>query len=379
MKQFIIIGGGLAIAAFVTVLFLLYPPSGRPDQKHSVTPSTGNNSFVALLTPLANHVFARAPAPDAGHEVEIATSTRVQSGTRIKTSQTGRALVEGAHDAFLDSNAEIVVASLDTDQGSRIELETGKTWSRVKKVFDHGEFYEMETQNAVAVVRGTSFGLYYEEGTTTLIVTEGEVHLIARNPHTGVILHDTEVSVGPGKKAVRRGEEPIHVSAITEKDKGPWFKFNNPDDAAAPISSPVKKSQGATTVSPSSPTAIPSSPPTSGDAVLQEKLTLESVTPRDVEVSMTPDTQFELTGTGLDQTLMLQVGSYIVKDFRIIDSMHIIFFLHTRLSPDAYDVFVKNKTGTLAGLTNALRVYSKTSSEPPPASSPPPEGQYYRY
>lgn len=369
MKKRVIIGGGIAVAVLIAVLVLFRTVSSPLplEQRDTVSAeATASTTFSALVTPITSQVFASTPDAPVREFTELATSTSVAAGTRIKTSETGRALVEGAHEAFLDSGAEIVIASADADGGSRIGLETGKTWSRVQKTFDAGEFYELETKNAVAVVRGTSFGLYFEHGdTTTLIVTEGEVHLIARDPQTGARLPDTEVTITPGKKAVRKGEEAIVVSAIADADKGEWFRFNNPDESTTVIQNTTV---GAIEVRGGMFSASSSSPVLPPTLAHEEPLTLSIVRPYDTEASVSINTAFGLYGTGLDTVTTLTVGEYTVTDFSIISRTQIEFFLHRRLASGAYDVVVTNDKGETTMLANALRIFEKPSAPAPPVN-----------
>ena len=348
------------------------------------TTTADNAAFSALVTPIASQVFTLAPDTVGEQFTELATSTRVESGTRIKTSETGRAIVEGPHEAFLDFNAEIVIASRDAEGGSRIGLETGKTWSRVKKVFDQGEFYEMETQNAVAVVRGTSFGFYFEHGdTTTLVVTEGEVRLIAKDLQTGAVLPDTEVAVGPGKKAVRKGEEAIRVGAIVEEDKGEWFRFNNPEESTGqyqvevrtgttlvPSASALSAASSSSDQAPTAPLSTTSPQPLSAQ---EETFTVSKLTPREIADVDIPATVFDLYGIGLDFAIALQVGNYAVSDFTVLTSSHIRFRLPQGFSSGTYTMRVKNENGIKVSLPDALTINQTQQALPP---EPPPPTYY---
>lgn len=385
MKKRVIIGGGIIIVALVAISLRLFSFSPEAKQEANVSTATANNvAFSALVTPIASQVFAMVPDTVGEQFTELATSTRVGAGTRIKTSETGRAIVEGPHEAFLDFNAEIVIASRDAEGGSRIGLETGKTWSRVKKAFDQGEFYELETQNAVAVVRGTSFGLYFEDGdTTTLIVTEGEVHLIAKDLDTGAVLYDTETAVGPGKKAVRKGEEAIRVSAIIEEDKEEWFRFNNPEESASqnqinvrtgttlvPSASALSAASSSSDQAPTAPLSTTSPQPLSAQA---ETFTVSKLTPQKIADVDVPDTVFDLYGTGLDLAIALQVGNYAVSDFTALTSSHIIFRLPRGFSSGTYTIRVKNEDGIKVSLPDALTINQTQQALPP---EPPPPTYY---
>ena len=182
MKKLLIGAGSVAVIAIAVVLrFVLFPVHSQ--QKNSLAmAAAGTKTFSALVTPIAHRVFAMAPNPSGQAFAELATSTRVQTGTRIKTSNTGRAIIEGGHDAFLDFNAEVVVASGDASSGSHIQLETGKTWSRVKKVFDKGEFYELEHYPKDDVFDGETYSQYYYHAHRAGTNENGHFHTFLRQP-----------------------------------------------------------------------------------------------------------------------------------------------------------------------------------------------------
>lgn len=362
MKAGVIIGGIAIVVA--AALALLWPSLAPKPAGQEAAPAAAveNTEPAALVTPIASQVFAMEPGADFA---EIATSTEVEGGTKVKTSETGRAIIEGTHEAFLDFSAEVVVASNDSQKGSRIKVETGKTWSRAKKTFDGGEFDELETPNAVAVVRGTSFGLYYEHSdTTTLIVTEGEVHLIAKDPKTGEIFPDTEVAVTPGKKAVRKGDAEIVVSAITAEDKGEWFRFNNPDDTTtapaasvkkAPVRAPVTQSPASPAPSAPAPTAA-TEPPAETTPPPAQPFTLDRVSPTKVDDVKVKDTVFALYGTGLDRLTTLRVGGASVASFSIASPLKVTFRLSWDFPAGTHGVSATEEGGAKASLSDALTI-----------------------
>ena len=95
--------------------------------------------------------------------VEKTASTT--EGDIIRTSSTGRALLESpnGHPTILDYSTELTITNSE-EQGNKTKFELfgGSLWSRAKKTAEKGEFFEIKTGNAVAVVRGTSFGLTWK-------------------------------------------------------------------------------------------------------------------------------------------------------------------------------------------------------------------------
>jgi hypothetical protein len=79
----------------------------------------------------------------------------------------------------LDSNTEVYLEKLiQGEEGTfvTIEQEAGRTWSTVQKISGIDE-YEVQTPTAVASVRGTSFDVNIENGTTIVGVIKGSVNV----------------------------------------------------------------------------------------------------------------------------------------------------------------------------------------------------------
>lgn len=381
MKNGLIVGGILIVVVAAGAWYLSSSPT-QTGQEAAVSAVSSTPIFSAMVTPIATQVFAQAT--DAGAQyAELATTTPVGEGTRVKTSEKGRALIEGSHEAFLDYDTEIVIASADAGKGTHINLEGGKIWARVKNVVDSGDTYEVETPNAVAVVRGTSFGLYYKDGDTTLLVTEGEVRMSAVDPETGEVVPDTEVIVTDGEKAVREEDKPIAEDVIADKDKvEEWFDFGasegdadesesgeavsdtEPVSDAAPSPEPVAEEppQNPPPAEPvqnppaeQNPPLAPRPVPPSG-----ERLALSKLAPADgAESANLPNIPIDIYGSGLDTVIGVAVDTHVVRDFTIVDHMHIRFFLPKGFAPGIYTVGVTDKAGKKAFLYDALDIYDK--------------------
>lgn len=237
-KNYLIIGAiVMAILAIITFLCFLF---NRPETQLPA-PVTD-----ALVTPLSAEVFTSFPI------TEILSPTRVVEGTRLMTSATGRALIEGKHIAVLDANTEMTLTTYDTVHNkTALELHAGNVWSRVQKLSDQGDYYTIDTQNARASVRGTSFGITKIDRITILIVTEGSVLF---GPTNGPF-----ELVHAGEKAMVVDQDPVIISRITEQDtQDPWFVLNNPG-LTLPLLPTINTSTSVTsTVSPATmPTQIP--------------------------------------------------------------------------------------------------------------------------
>ncbi|MDQ3014303.1 MAG: FecR domain-containing protein [bacterium] len=160
---------------------------------------------------------------------DIPNSVNVFPKDILRTSTTGRAVIENPQGTVdvLDYNSELAIQDKTTEEGSSRFLKGGSVWTRTEKVLGQGEFHEMETQNAVAVIRGTSFGVMYAQSLTTVIITRGKVGVIPVNLTTRVRAYDKEVIVSAGNKATVNDAGEIVVTPISKADKKmPWFMFN---------------------------------------------------------------------------------------------------------------------------------------------------------
>jgi len=169
------------------------------------------------LTPLESGVFIQSQS-----EKKIVTEKLVvSSGDTVTTDATGSALIEGGHSTYLDPLSSLVVREI-SGSTSILTLESGKLWARTQKVFEKGEFYEIETKNTRAVVRGTSFGVLLTDTQTTVLVTEGGVSVWQKDEKTAEIIPESEILIEAGEKAVITSAGIIK-SNITQSDNSEWF------------------------------------------------------------------------------------------------------------------------------------------------------------
>lgn len=229
-----------------------------------------------LVTPIVSNVrFASLEHPSKFQA--ITSPTQMINGSHLKTDATGRALIEGINTTVLDSNTEITLSLIDPQKNkTRLQLEAGNVWSRVKKLADKGEFYEIETQTAHASVRGTSFGLSKKGSVTTLYVVEGIVNFGTIPPETDDSIRYSAANVSAGKKAVLvDGALVPIVSDITKKDRqDPWFLFNNPTVGVPPSSTTIPSANGQASPSAQATDDRQGQPlqPTSSSSSLNEKI-----------------------------------------------------------------------------------------------------------
>lgn len=401
MKRLSFFGVSIAVVIVIALgVWFMNRPAPKPVALPAASltaPLSKSQPAVSslLVTPIASSVSI-APSTNVSVFQSILTPTYVVEGSHVKTNTTGRALIEGTNTTVIDSNTEITLAVLDTQKNkTRLQLEAGQVWSRVKKLSDKGEFYEIETQHARASVRGTSFGLKKVGNVLTVYVVEGMVNFGTIPPETDDTIRFSAANVSAGKKAVLSDGDLVPVvSDITEKDRqDPWFLFNNPSVSAPP-----------STLTPSitaAPTNVPTqtietiSPPSSGTSIGAETIqppvdatpvpepppapnrTITPATADSPELllsSMSPNTMvagtavtFTLSGSGFVKANVSSVviGNTRITSYKVIDDSTI------RLSIDAgqfpagdYDVTVEGMANTFSSLSPGLIVQRGQGTPP---------------
>lgn len=389
MKKYFIIGAIItALIAVITIINLLY---NRPQK---TLPAVVN---TAAVTPLSSQVFSSLPLE------EITTPTNVPTGKRIITSATGRALIEATHTTVIDANTEITLTTLDpTANQTEIELHAGNLWSRVKKISDQGEYFDIVTDNARASVRGTSFGVMKKGRITILTVTEGTVLFGPKN--------GPQIVVPAGKKSFVMDDNTAIIAEITDEDtQDPWFIFNNPDfirntttsaesDATAPAlpspDEPVQPDTPATsdknndavvntpppvsnTTEPAQPTATnePSAqtaPPSSAASPSQPAATEPVPTPSAALTGVFPNTAtygdtrtITLTGKNFitANVTTISLGTFTVPAFTKISDTRIEFTLNTRqIGVGSFSVSITDANKSRSTLMSAFSVTEATTT-----------------
>ncbi|MFZ2500564.1 MAG: FecR domain-containing protein [Minisyncoccia bacterium] len=249
--------------------------------------SRGDSSPLApvVISDILVPTIATTLAPDltlivasSSKSILVTSTTTVNVGDTLVTSHNGRGLLQEANgtETLLDYDTKLTLTSSDST-GTHVSrfLGTGATWSRVKKVFGKGEYYEIRTQNAVAVVRGTSFSIGYRNHRTTLKVATGTVSFMPTDPSTGEPIDGKEVFVSGEHGATVDDLGTAQVFQLTAKDKSDsWYLFNVSDDAAT--------SHESTTPAASSPDAQSSQPKTppaqTSPATTQQSSTVSGAT-----------------------------------------------------------------------------------------------------
>jgi|GEM_PF-870269 len=124
-----------------------------------------------------------ASAGPTGAYVPAVNGQTLVVGDTVKTLANAHALItyfEGST-TEIEPDSEFVIQKLDKDPaGIKTEISgklvVGNTWSKVVRLLDPSSHFDIETPSAVAVVRGTEFGVQVAPtGETAVTATQGEV------------------------------------------------------------------------------------------------------------------------------------------------------------------------------------------------------------
>lgn len=168
-------------------------------------------STSAASVPVVNNLVVVADAVFV-NEIQVETKqATLQQGDSIKTSATGRALINffDGSSTQLEPDTVITVDELSlTKAGSttvQFTQHVGKTWSRVAKLVDTKSSFNIQTAAAVAVIRGTLIAIDVQEGDGNTQVTEVKVF----EGLSDVVAKGKTVQVGSGKQTtVNQGQQP---------------------------------------------------------------------------------------------------------------------------------------------------------------------------
>ncbi len=169
--------GATALAAFALVSF----SSGRSLEAARATIGTVNYVSGTVL---------RAEEMSQSYN-RLQRGMRLREGDTIKTKDESRfeAKLKDGSMLRLGSNSQLQMSQISFDRSQprkkkkvKTKLFFGRVWASVTSLFGNDSSFEVETENAVAGVRGTKFSANTSEGGDTLVkVYEGKV-LVSNEP-----------------------------------------------------------------------------------------------------------------------------------------------------------------------------------------------------
>jgi len=211
----------LAIAGvFFIINRSIAPTSDNINNNHKIineTTMTGDGKFTEQNLPWVE-VLSVLVEKKAGEEwLELISGDQLKNGDIVKTDSSGLANIYFPDGSVirLDSNSQIVISEADYDEDSKtlklkIKLLAGRVWSKIFELATNESYWEVETANAVAAVRGTAFGVEYINDETVVIGWENTVEVEAIDVYSGRKLGVATVSAN---KLLRVNETTARMSA----------------------------------------------------------------------------------------------------------------------------------------------------------------------
>jgi len=159
----------------------------QPNDTAPVTtaPAPGEKPWVEVVTASATAIDMQ------GTITSLESGDEITVGSVIKTNATGVVLIHFPDGSFakLDPNSSITITETSYDKSSgalnvHITLGAGTLWSKVLDLVGVSSSWKVETSNAVATVRGTSFMTSVSKGKTRVVGIEHSVAVTPLQPDT---------------------------------------------------------------------------------------------------------------------------------------------------------------------------------------------------
>lgn len=210
------------MVALIAGVFVVFSGGGTPSSPGATPPPT------AIVVVVASDVSVRQPG--TSDFVTITKEAEVRVDSEIKTSLTGTAKIFYPNGTVtnVEHDTHVKVQKLDASGGqSRLQLITGSVWAKIRNVLGKGEFYEIQTENVVANVRGTVFGVQFRNGATRVIGVQHSVRVDGWDAAAGQPVVRVGTQIDPREKLVVQG--PVTSSSAVFR---PGFIM--PDDLRDP-------------------------------------------------------------------------------------------------------------------------------------------------
>lgn len=353
--------GILLIIGFIT--FFTY-------SKNPVTPPIAVG-ISATVTELEEAVLYSKDTNSDFEKVEGSVDTK--AGSQIKTLEEGRALIDWTNEklTYLDYNSLLTITD-NVSQGTRLTLVAGGAWSRIRKLLDKGEYYEIETTNATASVRGTEFGVLYRAPTTTIFVKEGVVWTRSK-------ISSSTSEILAGKKAVIGGNGMITISPIKPNDETislfDFWSDKNKESTAPMVPSLNTTPPTPTQIQPNPvitpPQANPTPTPTTSNPPIQTtNIQITKISPTTVPEGSSGIITIE--GANFLRTASINISGKFFSDYTIL-SPEKIQIQTISLPAGDHTISITSLDGTYVTAGNTFTVTPKETNDttaPPPETTP---------
>ena len=181
---------GVFVFLFVTLLggFFVF----RDGDKVAVDTSRGSLSWVEVEKP---KISLLTESGVVLHDLK--TGDELAEGSIIATDKNGRATIHFADGSRvrLDSETRLRIENgffqhSDRTLSVKLYLFAGRLWSRVVSLTTPASEWRVETGNAVAVVRGTTFGIEYDKDISRIVGSQDSVVVQLVDPSTRKLISE---------------------------------------------------------------------------------------------------------------------------------------------------------------------------------------------
>lgn len=361
-------------------------------QGESVSPSASGAPEEGLLLAVQSSVQLKRTGQTSYQAVDRSTS--ISQGDAVRTDSKGRARIKWPNGTItvVEEDSEIVITTLeDGGNKSSIQLILGDVWAKVNRVLGTGEYYEIESDDAVAAVRGTVFRMRHRNKETSVQGIERTVRLMRKNAEgkreeSGAVdlpegfVSDRIARLGQGQTS----GTPIPLRRITDAERKERIlqrllqERNRLDELFSPTPTPVASPRATVSTRPSA-TPIPAvsvrivPSPTLAPAILQTPLPtptpIPTTAPVPTSVPVTLQSTFPSTISS-GETFSLEGGGFTVgrntptvtsvfvgaapAKFSIVGTSSI--FVTSAVGAGTYDVTVVTVDGSKVTLPNGITI-----------------------
>lgn len=166
-------------------------------------------------------------------EEQAKSGMEVYSGDRIRTGESSAASVMsyGKADIRLDSQTSMVITEaqdgIDSSFVMNWKLESGRIWSRILHLLDLRDDFKGQSNQVIATVRGTAFGMVANGQTVDLIADQAGISVMdgQNNGNKNYLVGGEWVQFDSNNRLIGRGD----VSSSTWRDNA-WIKENREAD-----------------------------------------------------------------------------------------------------------------------------------------------------
>lgn len=190
-----------------------YPAIGKPNESSGEDSGARFDSVTGAVEICVD--------PDADDWERCTPRTRIPVGAHIRAMRDSSAIIRfvDGNTFIIKDNTEIVVKEPPKPIG-KFGLIMGKLWSNTKKILTDGSI-DIETSQAVAGIKGTTYVLEADAGKTVLKVIEGKVAFTSK-------VSGKTVDVTDGQKGIADNSGILAVESFDQlAEKEQWNKIIN--------------------------------------------------------------------------------------------------------------------------------------------------------